>query len=479
MTSLKYKFFILLIFFLSAISIDVYAWKGPHSRGGGRIISTHSSHSSTPKSRSSSLFSSKSSQYNQNRSPSLNIHLLHNQQLSRSLTPQYNSRSEAVEAFQKSEAFKKFSATYTKEPVSRPEYIPTQIRQENQIYPVTFENGIYGYYYYGPEQKKTEFIPLKPNDFVITDRLLRQNYFIYRGISQFSEEEKQTQENIEQSFEENNNGIPEKRTHFGSRIAWFLGFISIFFIIRLIINLLMQAKLDRSNETSNNSSYYKPIISKSEHTSELFHSKSDKNFEQDYEDLDISVSQTIPKSLHSLSKGKVIKLSDRVTLKHFKRPLNFIVTNNIIYRHPTFTIRHIALQNNNEKEPIEVHLFCKEVGDNFALYLGTLDHEGTNTNLKGEKWFHLEKYEDSLSKHFASIFDTENGEKKVVFSQYDFGAFYNIICPGISKCLSLCEYYPEDPPSDLYWQHAIVVWNKDWISCYYCIEINQNELAIH
>ena len=196
---------------------------------------------------------------------------------------------------------------------------------------------------------------------------------------------------------------------------------------------------------------------------------------------DLKIDHSFLGKLCQYGKGKIVTLSDPFTLAAYDRPIDFKVKERTAYTHSTFNLTHLELENHEDGEPLQLHLFAKEVSGDFALFLGTIDHEGTNETLHSREWSHLDEREDEFANSFSSVFpaDDEHPEITVTFSQFEFGGFYDVKSSRAKEPVSLCEYFPADAPDDFEWKHAIVTWQRDWISCFYCIEIHEGNVRLY
>lgn len=189
--------------------------------------------------------------------------------------------------------------------------------------------------------------------------------------------------------------------------------------------------------------------------------------------------QPLLKKLYAVRPGKIITLSDPLTLSYYEKPLDLRVVETVSYRHATFSLFHVAMR--NERDGQSIYLFVKDVAGDFCMFMGILDHEGRNGTLQAQEWFHLDKGEDRFAGEFAAIFPPVEGkpELRVTFAQFDFGAFYDVAgSKDAEKLIGISEYHPQGAPESFDWQHAIVTWEGGWISCYYCREIHSRNVDV-
>jgi hypothetical protein len=330
----------------------------------------------------------------------------------------YYSRSKALEAFKKSKEYREIPNHFPQEPKARPEYIPPSITRGQTKHTVVFYQNTYGYWH------DAKFFSITTNDFHISDPMLsRYNYYYY------------------------------PRSSASGGVFLFLGILVLVSLAFGVVFLIIYATTSRKQ----------------------------KEEEIESTPVDETIQNSFLRRLYGLQKGKIVTLSDPLTLASYNKPIDFVVGDTITYRHLDFQIFHATLENNTDGEPLTLHLFAKEVHGDFALFLGELDHEGSNSTLQEEDWKHLDESEDRFSQEFHALFPSPEKGKETLgtFTQYEFGGYYDVQSSKSIVPMAICEYYPQDAPPKFDWQHVIVTWQGDWVSCYYCIEIHERNLSIY
>lgn len=458
---MKCKCYLLLLVFFFCFTVDAYCWGNTKSRGGGVFHSSSSrssnySRSSRP---STSRWNSIQSNYSKrtyttgSKSSSTNIHQKHERAVGLS-GQKYESRSEALSAFQKTSEFSSLPTHFAKEPEGRPEYIPPQVSQKGVSHPVVFSGNQYGYY-----SNSGQFTPLTLQDYFIPERMLFRHGYSYHPGPYRSSSTTTTQSDP------------------ASPASLWVGMIGLLMIagfVIAIVYLIAQA-------FNTPKSYARPLVDLERPQKGTYVPRSldpTLNLGSDSSrEIWHAENQWLAK-LYSLSKGKIVTLSDPLTLTDFGHPADFTVAQIQQYEHPTFRMFHAVLTNDARVDILELHLFAKEVGGDYALFLGILDHEGTAKTLLKESWHHLKENGDSLADSFVAIIPIHEQDQEIVFTQYEFGAFYDVKSSEVKKPISLCEYYPIDAPMGLDWQHSIVTWQEDWLRCYYCVEIHEKNVDL-
>lgn len=411
---MKSKIFILISILVFFLSPDIFAWGGRRSRGARMFRRARRSYKRRS-SRTSSWWKRSHRKKKSYSTGSKSSRTNIHKKLARKSAKRIKTYKTKSEAIK---AFKK-SKEFKKLPVrftQKPKIRPSYIPRKIHVYPVIFYNHSYGYW------QGERFIPLNRNQYVVERSVIYRNRTTrYRRSSPF---------------------------------ATFIGFILftgiIFFIVFIIIKLLASSKKEESKKSIPKSN---TLIPKS--TNKLFG------------------------KLHSLKIGSIINLSDPTTLEYFDKPVDFIIEGNTIYQNEDFHLLDIQLKNYTDgKEDVELHLFVKEVENDIALFLGIIDHEGRNETLLNEDWIHLSENEDEFEKGFSGIFEIEEKETEILFEQYEYGAFYDMKYKVDEAPVGICEYYPTQAPENFEWQHVIVLWHGDWITCYYCKEIHEGNMVI-
>ena len=308
---------------------------------------------------------------------------------------------------------------YEVKPKSHPQHIPTQIKSKGQTYRVVFYPT---YHCYGYMDHNHKFRSIGHDDYIVR----RQMY----------------------------------RRRSGGGFFKLLCIFLLVLIVLAVVGLIIQA-LFKQKETSNQ--YQTFIEAKS---SNQYFPFTDKN--------------PLLDKIFKLKRGKVITLSDPLTMDYFKKTTDFQVTGSCSYYHSTFRLFALDIQNETDgPEPLELTLFVKQVDEDFALYIAMLDHEASNRELESQNWYHLDDSKDKFSEVFSSEFEMDDGLVQVDFVEYDFGGFYDVISSeSEGKPIGICEYSPYEPPRLFDWQHAIVTWEGDWIRCYYAREIHERNFEL-
>ncbi|HPY75888.1 MAG TPA: hypothetical protein PLB63_10845 [Planctomycetota bacterium] len=442
-----------LIFLFVFVHTDIYAWGKRSSRGSSSFRSRSSSFSS----RSSSRFSNYSSG---SKSSTINVHRKqareaeakrHDSKTSAwdayrdqiANPPRYFSKEAAENEFKKSKDFQDLINQFPEEPKTRPSYIPERIYRENVWLPIIYlaSHRQYGYY-----NASKNFIPLEKNDYLIDEETLVSKGYTYPIAK----------------------GQPDLE-----------GFSLVFGVIIVFIIFLIFAHSIVSFFKWI-SDVLKMIFDRGPSKSRPFASASQNKMVDivDYSNAPKAFTSTVPylAQLYSMKKGNVITLSDPITMSEYGHSIDCEIMRVIWYDHNDFRFMKIDLENLEESS--ELYLFVKEVKGDFALFLGMLDHEGLHKTLIKDGWEHVDSTENKFSEKFGSIFECHGEETEVVFSQYEFGGYYDVHSSIVKEPVGICEYFPEEIPSDLDWRHAIVIWQGKWISCYYCIEVHQGNIDL-
>ncbi len=449
-----------LLFILCLLLSDAAAQGFRKSRGGGPTRSTDWSSRSKP---STFHKSSPTRRYTTgSKSSRVNVHQKHARTAaSEDTRPQ--SRSEAERAARTStpavprETLSQPRATpnyFEAEPHTRPADVPPAIKRENSEYPVVFHDHRYGYWQKGPQGLL--FVPL----------LLSTTQ---PGVAQQPGVPAQNVANTDDA-----NRTPQGvrryerplRRHEDALPGWFdlLSVLLFFGVMVAAILLVLRATQSRRRAT--------PMSAESQ-----------TNVARETAAAIPTtpvVSGSLWDKLYHTQRGQMATLSDPMTLEHFQKPSDFQVTEALLYTHATFTLRRVDLRHaGGGQEELELSLLLKEVEGDYCLFLGMLDHEGRNRDLMAADWFHLDSGGDRFAGAFHSIFpgESEGVENKVMFVQHEFGAFYDI-SDGKRKTIGICEYYPQNAPAGFDWQHAIVIWQGDWLRCYYCREIHERNVEV-
>lgn len=474
---------IALLLILGLLLADAAAQGFRRSRGGGPTrrtdwSSSHKSSPSFPKSSPTRRYTTGS------KSSPVNVHLKHARRAASEDRP--TSRSEAERSSRRPAPVQPAprprnnsdnvrDVNYFEEPPrERPNHVPPVVRREREEYPVVFHDHRYGYWQKGPQGLL--FVPLilgttqpgqaapGPQPAMAGDP---------PGVPAPNASDDDTV--IGQPTADNRPTPPgvrryERRPPTEDGLPGWFDFISVLLFFGVMIGailLVLRATQKRNRPAT-------PAYPQKQER------PADEQAQPPVPGTPLVVDSLWDKLYHA-RRNQMIAMSDPMTLAHFGRATDFQVDETALYEHSTFTLLRIDLVHaGGGEEDLRLALFLKEVEGDRCLFLGMLDHEGRDEELRASSWFHLDASGDRFADAFRSIFTLEGGESDcaVDFVQHDFGAFYDVAAGSKRKSVGICEYFPQEPPAGFDWQHAIVVWQGNWLRCYYCREIHERNIDI-